>query len=236
MLLSVNSIRTFYGTFEALKKVSLDVNTGEVVTILGANGAGKSTLLRTISGLIRPMAGSIYYKGERIERITPDAIVRLGISQCPEGRMLFPEMPVQKNLDLGAYVRRRDHTRVEELRRGVYEIFPILKDRRRQAAGTLSGGEQQMLAIGRALMSDPKLLMLDEPSLGLAPLLVMSIMDTLVHIKQGGTAILLVEQNAVESLRIADRGYVLETGTVVLWGTREELMNDAKVRQAYLGA
>jgi len=236
VLLSVNSIRTFYGTFEALKKVSLEVNTGEVVTILGANGAGKSTLLRTISGLIRPMAGSIYYKGERIERITPDAIVRLGISQCPEGRMLFPEMPVQKNLDLGAYVRRRDHTRVEELRRGVYEIFPILKDRRRQAAGTLSGGEQQMLAIGRALMSDPKLLMLDEPSLGLAPLLVMSIMDTLVHIKQGGTAILLVEQNAVESLRIADRGYVLETGTVVLWGTREELMNDAKVRQAYLGA
>jgi branched-chain amino acid transport system ATP-binding protein len=214
----------------------LEVDTGEVVTILGANGAGKSTLLRTISGLIRPMAGSIYYKGGRIERITPDAIVRLGISQCPEGRMLFPEMPVQKNLDLGAYVHGRDHTRVEELRKGVYEIFPILKDRRRQAAGTLSGGEQQMLAIGRSLMSDPKLLMLDEPSLGLAPLVVMSIMDTLVHIRQGGTAILLVEQNAAESLRIADRGYVLETGTVVLSGTGKELMNDAKVRQAYLGA
>jgi branched-chain amino acid transport system ATP-binding protein len=236
VLLSVDSIRTFYGTFEALKTVSSEVNTGEIVTILGANGAGKSTLLRTISGLIRPMAGRIHYKGERIDRIAPDAIVSLGISQCPEGRMLFPEMPVQKNLDLGAYVRRKDHTRIEKLKSGVYQIFPILKDRRRQAAGTLSGGEQQMLAIGRALMSDPKLLMLDEPSLGLAPLLVMNIMDALLDIKKGGTAILLVEQNAAESLRIADRGYVLETGAVVLSGTREDLMNDVKVRQAYLGA
>ena len=236
MLLSVNDIRTFYGTFEALKNVSLEVNTGEIVTILGANGAGKSTLLRTISGLIRPVAGDIYYRGERINRIASDAIVSRGISQCPEGRMLFPEMPVQKNLDLGAYVRRKDHARIEELKKGVYKIFPILKDRRKQAAGTLSGGEQQMLAIGRALMSDPKLLMLDEPSLGLAPLLVMNIMDALVDIKEGGTSVLLVEQNAAESLRIANRGYVLETGIVVLSGTRKDLMNDVKVRQAYLGA
>jgi len=236
MLLNVERIHTFYGTFEALRGVSLDVKAGEVVTILGANGAGKSTLLRTISGLIRSRSGNIHYEGERINGVAPEAIVKLGISHCPEGRMLFPEMPVYKNLELGAYVRRKDRGLVEKMIQEIYGLFPIIDERKKQAAGTLSGGEQQMLAIGRALMSDPKLLMMDEPSLGLAPLVVMNIMDTLVRIKERGTAILLVEQNAAESLRIADHGYVLETGAVVLAGKGGDLMNDEKVKQSYLGA
>ena len=214
-MLSVDGIETFYGTFQALRCISLEVDSGEVVTILGSNGAGKTTLLRTISGLVSPAAGTIRLNGESLDKVVPDVIVRRGISQCPEGRMLFPEMSVHKNLELGAYVRR--------------------KERKTQAAGTMSGGEQQMLAIGRALMSRPRLLMLDEPSLGLAPLVVMHIMDALVEIKKRGMAILLVEQNAAESLRIADRGYVLETGRVVLTGTRESLMHDEKVQQSYLG-
>ena len=236
MLLKIDAIHTFYGTFEALRGVALDVNLGEVVTLLGANGAGKSTLLRTISGLLRPALGHIRYNEERIDGIAPDAIVKLGISHCPEGRMLFPEMAVYKNLELGAYVRRKDRSLVGKLRQEVYELFPIVKERRNQAAGTLSGGEQQMLAIGRALMSGPQLLMLDEPSLGLAPFVVMNIMDTLVRIKQRGTSILLVEQNAAESLRIADHGYLLETGSVILAGKAENLMSDEKVKQSYLGA
>ena len=231
----MDGIHLFYGTFEALKGVSLEVNAEEVVTLLGANGAGKSTLLRTISGLIRPARGSIFFNGERIDWVPPSTIVKLGISQCPEGRMLFPEMPVFKNLELGAYVRKKDRDLVERLRQEVYDLFPIVRERKNQAAGTLSGGEQQMLAIGRALMSGPKLLMLDEPSLGLAPLVVMNIMDALVRIKERGTAILLVEQNAAESLRIASRGYVLETGAVVLAGQGESLMHDEKVKQSYLG-
>ncbi len=186
MLLKVEGIHTFYGTFEALRGVSLEVNPGEVVTILGANGAGKSTLLRTISGLIRPASGSIHYNGERINEIAPDAIVKLGISHCPEGRMLFPEMAVSKNLELGAYVRRKDRSQTEKMRQEVYDLFPIVKERKKQMAGTLSGGEQQMLAIGRALMSGPQLLMLDEPSLGLAPLVVMNIMDTLLRSQTAG--------------------------------------------------
>jgi branched-chain amino acid transport system ATP-binding protein len=236
MLLSIEKIHTFYGTFEALRGVSLEVSEGEVVTILGANGAGKSTLLRNISGLKRPSSGSISFEGKRIDQVPPDAIVKLGISQCPEGRMLFPEMPVFKNLELGAYVRRKEPRLVDSMREMVFELFPIVKERAHQLAGTLSGGQQQMLAIGRALMSGPKLLMLDEPSLGLAPLVVMNIMDTLVRIKQRGTSILLVEQNAAESLRIADHGYVLETGSVVLASKGEELMCDDTVRQCYLGA
>jgi branched-chain amino acid transport system ATP-binding protein len=235
VLLKVDGIRTSYGSFEALRGVSLEVDAGEVVTILGANGAGKTTLLRTISGLLWPDSGTIYYDGQRLDKVTPDQIVKRGVSLCPEGRMLFPEMPVHKNLELGAYLRRKNHGLVEQLKQEVYELFPILKSRTKQAAGTLSGGEQQMLAVGRALMSGPRLLMLDEPSLGLAPLVVMHIMDTLVSIKERGTAILLVEQNAAESLRIADRGYVLEHGTVVLANTRENLLNDEKVRQSYLG-
>jgi branched-chain amino acid transport system ATP-binding protein len=231
----VDGIETFYGTFQALRCISLEVDSGEVVTILGSNGAGKTTLLRTISGLVSPAAGTIRLNGESLDKVVPDVIVRRGISQCPEGRMLFPEMSVHKNLELGAYVRRKERTLVEEMRQEVYELFPRLKERKTQAAGTMSGGEQQMLAIGRALMSRPRLLMLDEPSLGLAPLVVMHIMDALVEIKRRGMAILLVEQNAAESLRIADRGYVLETGRVVLTGTRESLMHDEKVQQSYLG-
>jgi branched-chain amino acid transport system ATP-binding protein len=234
-LLSVDGIETFYGTFQALRCVSLEVDSGEVVTILGSNGAGKTTLLRTISGLVSPAAGTIRLNGESLDKVAPDVIVKRGISQCPEGRMLFPEMSVQKNLELGAYVRRKERAIVEEMRQEVYDLFPRLKERKTQAAGTMSGGEQQMLAIGRALMSRPRLLMLDEPSLGLAPLVVMHIMDSLVEIKRRGMAILLVEQNAAESLRIADRGYVLETGRVVLAGTRESLMHDEKVQQSYLG-
>jgi len=234
-LLSVDAIQTRYGTFQALRDVSLQVDAGEVVTILGANGSGKTTLLRTISGLVAPASGSIQFNGERLDRVAPDVIVKLGISLCPEGRMLFPEMSVQKNLELGAYVHRKKPSLVEEAKDEVYGLFPRLKERRKQAAGTMSGGEQQMLAIGRALMSRPRLLMLDEPSLGLAPLVVMNIMDTLLEIKKRKTSILLVEQNAAESLRIADRGYVLETGKVVLSGDRESLMNDDKVKQSYLG-
>ena len=234
-MLSVEGIETFYGTFQALRRISLEVDSGEVVTILGANGAGKTTLLRTISGLVSPAAGSIRLNGEPLDKVAPDVIVKRGISQCPEGRMLFPEMSVHKNLELGAYVRRKERTLVEEMRQEVYELFPRLKERKKQAAGTMSGGEQQMLAIGRALMSRPRLLMLDEPSLGLAPLVVMHIMDTLLEIKKRGMAILLVEQNAAESLRIADRGYVLETGRVVLAGTPESLTQDEKVQQSYLG-
>jgi branched-chain amino acid transport system ATP-binding protein len=236
VLLNVDGIQTRYGTFEALRNVSLEVDAGEVVTILGANGAGKTTLLRTISGLVSPASGSIHFNGKRLDGVAPAVIVKLGISHCPEGRMLFPELSVQKNLELGAYVNRKKASLVEAAKNEAYELFPWLKKRRKQAAGTMSGGEQQMLAIGRALMSRPRLLMLDEPSLGLAPLVVMNIMDTLLEIKKRGTAILLVEQNAAESLRIADRGYVLETGKVVLSGARESLMNDEKVKQSYLGA
>ena len=236
MLLEARDIQTFYGNFQALRGISITVDTGEVVTILGANGAGKSTLLLTISGLIRPTSGTITYDGKRIDSTTPDAIVRLGVSQCPEGRMLFPEMPVYKNLALGAYVRKKDRKQVEKSRGEVYELFPILKDRSKQAAGTLSGGEQAMLSIGRALMSGPRLLMLDEPSLGLAPIVITAVMDSIFNIKQRGRAILLVEQNAAESLRISDRGYVLETGSVVLIDSSENLMLNDKVKQAYLGA
>lgn len=235
MLLEVDNLHTRYGTFEALKGLSLAVNAGEVVTVLGANGAGKSTLLRTVSGLLRPSSGAVRFGGQRLDRLPPDHIVRLGVSHCPEGRRLFPGMSVYKNLMLGAHVRREDHRLVEQRLAEVYQLFPRLKERAKQAAGTLSGGEQQMVAIARALMSNPQLLMLDEPSLGIAPLLVMNIMDTIAAIKDRGTAILLVEQNAAESLRIADRGYVLETGCVVLSGTSESLRQNELVRQAYIG-
>jgi branched-chain amino acid transport system ATP-binding protein len=234
-VLKVEGVQTYYGTFQALRDVSLVVNAGEVVTILGANGSGKTTLLKTISGLLSPKSGTIDYDGRTLKGVAPDVIVKLGISHCPEGRMLFPEMTVQKNLELGAYVHRRKKALIEEMKNEVYDLFPRLKERVKQAAGTMSGGEQQMLAIGRALMSKPRLLMLDEPSLGLAPLVVMNIMDTLLEIKKKGMAILLVEQNAAESLRIADRGYVLETGKVMVSGDRESLMSDERVKQSYLG-
>jgi branched-chain amino acid transport system ATP-binding protein len=213
----------------------MEVNNGEMVTILGANGSGKTTLMRTISGFITPVSGSIYFDEELLHKVAPEAVMKRGISHCPEGRMLFPEMPVHKNLELGAYTRAKEKSAIEETLDEIYGLFPVLKERRKQAAGTLSGGEQQMLAVGRALMSRPKLLMLDEPSLGLAPVVVIQIMDTLESIKGRGMAILLVEQNAAESLRIADRGYVLESGQVVLDGSTESLKNNEKVKQSYMG-
>ncbi len=236
MLLEVNDIHIYYGTFQALRGISLTIDAGEVATILGANGAGKTTLLKTISGLLRPETGSIKYNGNHLEKLSPDRIVRLGIAQAPEGRMLFPEMPVSKNLDMGAYVCRKDRKQVIKSRQEVYDLFPVLAERNNQPAGTLSGGEQTMLTIGRALMSNPHLLMLDEPSLGLAPIMVSTVMEGIVRIKQQGRAILLVEQNAAESLRIADHGYVLETGLVVISDTSENLVHNEKIKEAYLGA
>jgi branched-chain amino acid transport system ATP-binding protein len=235
MLLKIENVCAKYGNFEALKDLSIEIEEGGLVAILGANGAGKTTLLKMISGLISPVSGDIYFNGKRLNNVSPDEIVKMGISHCPESRMLFPEMPVQKNLELGAYVRRKDRNFVERTLDEVYELFPKLKERRKQPAGTLSGGEQQMVAIGRSLMSDPKLLMLDELSIGLAPIVVMQIMDTLLKIKERGTAIMLVEQNAAASFRVADRGYLIETGCIVLGGSKECLMNDEKVRRSYLG-
>jgi branched-chain amino acid transport system ATP-binding protein len=235
MLLRVHEIETYYGRAQALKGISMEVTPGELNTILGANGAGKTTLLRTISGLLPPRKGSVEFEGKRIEHLNPESIVRLGLSHCPEGRKLFPQMTVFKNLILGAYVRREDKKGIEETIEKVFDLFSILQERKEQLAGTLSGGEQQMLAIGRALMSSPKLLMLDEPSLGIAPLLVARIFEVIKEINRGGTTILLVEQNAAVALNIADSGYVMETGEIVLAGKAQQLLNEEKVKQAYLG-
>jgi len=235
MLLSVKEVEAYYGNAQALKKVSLEIEEGKLVSILGANGAGKTTLLRTISGLKAPRRGAIEFKGHRIDRMKPNEIVSMGISQCPEGRKLFPQMSVAKNLMLGAYIRRGDRQGIQETMGEVFHLFRILEQRRAQLAGTLSGGEQQMLVIGRALMSKPELLMLDEPSLGIAPLLVSRIFDAIGDINRRGTTTLLVEQNAAVALQIAHYGYVLETGEVVLSGEAKELLTQDKVKQAYLG-
>jgi branched-chain amino acid transport system ATP-binding protein len=228
-------IDTFFGESPILQEISLEMAEGEVIAILGANGSGKTTLLKTISGLIRPRFGEIRFKELRIDRLPPEQIVRRGISQCPEGRRLFPYMSVVENLQLGAYWKLRRGEKVREDQEKVYQLFPCLKEREKQMAGTLSGGEQQMLAMARALMAGPKLLMLDEPSLGLAPLVVREIFSTVREINQGGVSILLVEQNAVMALNAASRGYVLEMGRVVLTDRRENLLKDERVRQAYLG-
>jgi len=235
MLLKVEDIETFYGSAQALKGVSLAVHKGELIAILGANGAGKTTLLRTISGLNESRKGTIEFDRKKIDRMSPEEIVRLGISLCPEGRKLFPQMTVLKNLTLGAYVCRGNRQGIKDKMEEVFGLFRILRERQQQQAGTLSGGEQQMLVIGRALMSKPQLLMLDEPSLGIAPLLVARIFEAIKDINQRGTAILLVEQNAAAALEIADRGYVLETGEISLSGEAKGLLNEEKVRQAYLG-
>jgi branched-chain amino acid transport system ATP-binding protein len=235
MLLKVQDIETYYGTAQALKGVSLKVGKGELISILGANGAGKTTLLRTISGLIELKRGTIEFEGQRIDRLGAEEIVRLGISHCPEGRKLFPQMTVHKNLLLGGYVRKTDQQGVRDTMEEVFSLFPVLKDRREQLAGTLSGGEQQMLVISRGLMSRPKLLMLDEPSLGIAPLLVARIFEVIKDINRRGMTILLVEQNAAIALNIAHHGYVLETGEIVLSGGAQELLQEEKVREAYLG-
>lgn len=233
-LLDVQDIDVFYGDAQALAGVSLTVGQGEIVTLVGANGAGKSTTLRTISGLLRPRQGSITFNDQRLDQISAYRLVELGIAHVPEGRRIFPGMTVMENLNMGAYNPSAWSERNQQLQR-VMELFPILDERRHQLAGTLSGGEQQMLAIGRALMAEPHLLMLDEPSLGLAPRLVVQIFDVIGEIRQQGVTILLVEQNAQMALQIADRGYVLETGRVVLSGTGEELLTNQHVRQAYLG-
>ena len=232
--LVVEGLDVFYGAVHALKGVSLRVEPGEIVTLIGANGAGKTTLLRTISGLIPARGGHVRLEDRELLKLPPHEIVGLGISQSPEGRLVFANMSVEDNLELGAY-RRRDRARIRADRDAVYQLFPRLLERRRQAAGTLSGGEQQMLAIGRALMSSPRLLLLDEPSLGIAPLLVRDIFKTIVEINKRGTTVLLVEQNSHMALSIARRGYVLETGRVVLEDEAAKLAANAEVRAAYLG-
>ena len=232
-ILKVENINVYYGAIHAIKGVSFHVDEGEIVTLIGANGAGKSTTLQTISGLLRSRTGSIEFCGENISKLPPHKIVEKGLAQVPEGRRIFLQMSVQENLDMGAYTQSGAGVG-EDIER-VFEQFPRLKERRRQIAGTLSGGEQQMLAIGRALMSRPKLLMLDEPSLGLAPILVEQIFEIIQSLHKSGTTILLVEQNAQMALSVADRAYVMETGTISLSGTGRELAESDQVKKAYLG-
>ncbi len=233
-MLEINDIHVSYGAIRALKGVSCQVDQGEIVALIGANGAGKTTTLRTISGLIRPYTGTISYKGQDITKLPPHQIVNLGLSQVPEGRRVFTRMTVLENLEMGAY-SRNDKANIKLDIKKVFERFPRLEERKGQLSGTLSGGEQQMLAMGRALMSRPTLLLLDEPSMGLAPMLVQEIFSIIQEINQSGTTILLVEQNAHMALSIANRAYVLETGEVVLSGAAQELANDPQVQKAYLG-
>ncbi len=235
-MLELNDVHSSIGKHEILGGVSLRIEEGELVCLLGANGAGKSTLFKTIAGLIRPWRGEISFEGEVISRKSPDRIVRRGISLCPEGRKLFPRLSVRKNLMMGAYTRYRDKKEVAETLREVYDLFPILEERSEQDAGTLSGGEQQMLAIGRALMCRPRLLLLDEPSLGLAPLVVKKIMETIEDINRRGVTVFLSEQNAGMALAISVRGYVLENGRMVLEGKASELAGNEEVKKAYIGA
>ncbi len=232
-MLKVNDINVYYGAIHAIKGVSFEVNDGEVVTLIGANGAGKSTTLNTVCGLLRSRTGSIEFLDRDLSSVPAHKIVKLGMAHVPEGRRVFQQMTVEENLEMGAYTQPRASFDADLER--VYEQFPRLKERRRQVAGTLSGGEQQMLAMGRGLMSNPKLLMLDEPSMGLAPILVEQIFDIIKRLHQAGTTILLVEQNARMALSVADRGYVLETGKIVATGTGDELLHDEAVKKAYLG-
>ena len=231
-MLEVKGIDTFYGNIQALRDVSLRVDDGEIVTLIGANGAGKSTTLRTIAGLVKPAHGRIHLQGEDITALSPDRIVSKGITLVPEGRHVFPDLTVLENLKIGAYLRRDS---LDDDLNWVYELFPRLKERSWQAAGTLSGGEQQMLAVGRALMSRPKIIMMDEPSLGLAPIVVKGIFDIIKEINRQGVTVLLIEQNANMALRIADVAYVLETGKITLSGSGRELLNNEQVKKAYLG-
>jgi branched-chain amino acid transport system ATP-binding protein len=233
-ILKVDGIHTFYGTIEALKGVSLEVGEGEIVTLIGSNGAGKTTTLRSINGLNHPRQGTIVFRGEDVTKTPPHEIVKRGISQSPEGRKLFSRMTVTENLEMGAF-QRTDRAEMAEDQDRVFSLFPRLAERKSQKAGTMSGGEQQMLAIGRALMARPRLLLLDEPSMGLAPILVEKIFEIVKEINEQGTPILLVEQNALMALDVADRGYVLETGKVTLADDAAALRGDESVRKAYLG-
>jgi branched-chain amino acid transport system ATP-binding protein len=233
-MLEVNDVHTYYGNIHALKGVSLNVDEGEIVTMIGANGAGKSTALNTICGLLRPRQGSILLEGQEIHAVPPHDIVDLGVSQAPEGRRVFARLTVLENLEMGAF-RRTDPTGIQRDLERVFDLFPRLKERIKQVGGTLSGGEQQMLAIGRALMANPRLLLLDEPSMGLAPILVEDIFRTVKEINQEGTTVLLVEQNALMALSVAHRGYVMETGTIALQGSAGELRENPQVKAAYLG-
>jgi len=234
MLLDLDNVKTYYGNIRALKGISIEVDENEVVCLIGGNGAGKSTTLMTISGVLTPVEGDVLFQGQSIVGVRADSIVQMGIYQVPEGRMIFPLLTVKENLDLGAYLRN-DKKGIKEALDRVFELFPAMSERRKQYGGTLSGGEQQMLAIARALMGRPKLLLLDEPSLGLAPIFVDSIFETIQQINEQGTTILLVEQNAQIALQYSNRGYVLETGKVALAGTSEDLLTNEQVRKAYLG-
>jgi branched-chain amino acid transport system ATP-binding protein len=231
-MLKIEDLRVNYGGIEAVKGITLEVPAGEIVTLIGANGAGKSTTLRTVAGLVKPAAGRIFFRKEEITALPPDRIVSLGITLVPEGRRVFPDLTVLENLKIGAYLRKDN---LEKDLRWVYELFPRLKERSWQMAGTLSGGEQQMLAVGRALMSRPKLMMMDEPSLGLAPLVVKGIFDIIREIHSQGVTILLIEQNANMALHTADTAYVLETGRLTMKGSGKELLNNEAVKKAYLG-
>ncbi|MFA1711715.1 ABC transporter ATP-binding protein [Peribacillus frigoritolerans] len=233
-MLKIEDINVYYGNIQALKGVSMEINEEEIVTLIGANGAGKSTLLKTISGLLKPKQGKVLFEGDSIGGKAAQAIVKMGISHVPEGRRVFANMTVAENLELGAYLRK-DKDGIHKDMEKVYELFPRLLERIKQQAGTLSGGEQQMLAMGRALMAKPRLLLLDEPSMGLAPLLVKQIFNIIQEISESGTTILLVEQNANLALSIADRAYVVETGRIVLSGNAEELTSSEEIKMAYLG-
>jgi branched-chain amino acid transport system ATP-binding protein len=231
-MLELQDVHVKYGAVAALKGVTLEVSEGEIVTLLGANGAGKTTTLRTISGLLRPSAGRVMFEGRPIDNMPAHEVLGVGIGHVPEGRRVFPRMSVRENLEMGAYQRKGGNKEVMER---VFELFPVLSERKTQDGGTLSGGEQQMLAIGRALMSRPRLLLLDEPSMGLAPLIVAKIFEIIAEINQDGTTVLLVEQNAAQALRLASRGYVLETGSIVMSDDAKTLLSDDRVRAAYLG-
>jgi branched-chain amino acid transport system ATP-binding protein len=233
-LLEVEDLRVAYGKIEAVKGISFSVQQGEVVTLIGTNGAGKTTTLRTLSGLLKPLSGKITFDGKPLTGVPAHKIVAMGLAHSPEGRRIFPRLSIAENLQLGAFLRK-DTAGIEKDIQRAYDLFPILGERRKQAAGTLSGGEQQMLAMGRALMSQPKLLMLDEPSMGLSPIMMQKIMATITELKSQGTTILLVEQNAQAALSLADHGHVMEVGTVVLSGTGQDLLHDESVRKAYLG-
>lgn len=234
MMLKVDNLHTYYGNIHALKGISFEVNNGEIVTLIGSNGAGKTTTVNTVTGLLKAAKGSVVYEGEDITNVIPSEIVKKGMSLSPEGREVFPQLSVYDNLKLGAFTRS-DKGEISESFDRVYELFPRLKERKNQSANTLSGGEQQMLAIGRSLMSKPKLLLLDEPSLGLSPNLVLLIFELIRSIAKQGTTVLLIEQNAKMALKVADRGYVLETGKIIMSGQADKLLNDENVKKAYLG-